>query len=229
MADKDYAIKVDEIGVFQIKPTFEGVAVASNKITVDEAASDLKGLIQINSFVPGPEGLVNVPIKGLLEGTGEATVVFKYVDADSSKADIEGWGKSTKTIALTVSAADPVARLIDVSTPLTMDLWATQPLTFKVVKGEEGSENDITPSVTSVTVTPASIADKFEFTADVENGAYTFKSIQSSETEVVTATAKLIVAGTDGGVAYSLEADVVLNTNINDGSIPTNRFDVQFQ
>ncbi|QYN79915.1 hypothetical protein PQD71_gp022 [Kosakonia phage Kc263] len=229
MADKDIVLSVNDISSIQIKPTFEGVAVALAKISVDNDASDLKGLIQINSFVPGPEGIVNVPIKGLAEGTGEATVVFKYADADPSKADVEGWGKSTKTLSLTINAAAALARLIDVSTPLTMDLWASQPLTFKVVKGEGEDENDITPSVDSVTVTPASIDGKFEFTADVEGGAYSFKSIQSSTTEVVTATAKLIVAGTHDGVVYSLEADVVLNTNINDGSIPTNRFNVEVQ
>lgn len=39
----------------------------------------------------------------------------------------------------------------------------------------------------------------------------------------------ITVAGTEGGVAYSLKADVVLNTNINDGSVPTNRFNVEVQ
>lgn len=228
MADKSASVVVGEMTSLQIKPTFEGVAVPVGKISFDPDASDLKGLVNVNAFVAGSEGIVNVPLVGVAEGVQDITVVFKYADAGAN-ANVEGYGKSTKTIAMTVTAAAALARLIDVSTPLTMDLWATQPLTFKVVKGEGEAENDITPSVTSVTVDPTSIADKFEFTGDVESGAYSFKSISSSTTEVVTATAKLTVEGTDAGVPYTLTADVVLNTNINDGSIPTNRFDVQFQ
>lgn len=228
MADKIAEVIVGEMTSVQIKPTFEGVAVPVGKISFDPDASDLKGLVNINAFVAGPEGIVNVPIVGVAAGVQDITVVFKYADAGAN-AGTEGWGKSTKTIAMTVTAAAALARLIDVSTPLTMNLWATQALTFKVVKGEEGSENDITPTITGVSVDPESIADKFEFTGDVESGEYSFKSIASSTTEVVTATAKLTVVGTDNGVDYTLTADVVLNTNINDGSIPTNRFDVQFQ
>ena len=104
-----------------------------------------------------------------------------------------------------------------------MDLWASQPMTFKVMKGGV----DISSSVTSVTVDAASIANKFEF-SDVDS-VYSFKSISSSTTEVVTATAVVTIAGTEGGTAYSLETNVVLNTNINDGTIPTNRFNVEIQ
>lgn len=103
-----------------------------------------------------------------------------------------------------------------------MDLWESKPLTFKVTV--DGL--DVADLVESVTVTPASIADKFEFTS--AEGVYTFKSIQSATDAVVTATAKVTVAGTHNEVPFSLETDVVLNTNINDGAIPTNRFDVEF-
>lgn len=229
MADKDLSLKVGDVGSLAIKPTFEGGAVAVGKISLDEAASDLKGLVTIGAFTAGAAGVVNIPVTAIAAGVQDAILVFKYADAGVDHADTENWGKSTRTVAFTISAADALARLIDVTTPLTMDLWATQPLTFKVVKGEGAGENDISPTITSVTVDPTSIADKFEFTADVGTSAYTFKSIASSTTEVVTATAKLTVVGEDAGVPYSLEADIVLNTNINDGEIPTNRFDVQFQ
>lgn len=223
MADKSLSLTVGEITSIQIKPTFEGVAVPSNKITFDAAASDLKGLVTVNAFVPGSEGIVNVPLYGDAPGVQDVTVVFKYADAGAN-ANVEGWGKSTKTLALTVLAAIEAA-LENVSTPLTMDLWESKALTFDVTKGG----TDIRATVTSVTVDPASIADKFEFTGTLEDNDFAFKSIQSSSTEVTTATAKLRVVGTADNVGYDLTADVVLNTNINDGSIPTNRFDVEIQ
>lgn len=226
MADKDLALVNGASGTLSIKPTFEGVAVALNKISIDSEASDLKGLVTIGALVAGAAGVIDIPVTAVAAGVQEATVVFKFADA-GEHADVENWGKSTKTIGLTITEA-VLARLIDVTTPLTMDLWASQPLTFKVVKGVDEAESDISPSITSVTVEPTSIADKFEFTADVGQGSYSFKSIQSATDAVVTATAKLTVAGTHEGTPYSLEADVVLNTNINDGAIPTNRFDVQF-
>lgn len=228
MADKIATAVVGEVTSLQIKPTFEGVAVPVGKISFDPDSSDLKGLVNVNAFVAGSEGIVNVPLVGVAPGVQDITVVFKYADAGVGEG-IEGYGKSTKTIAMTVTAAEALARLIDVTTPLTMDLWATKPLTFKVVKGEGEAENDISQTITGVSVEPSSIADKFEFSGTVGEGNFAFKSISSSTTEVVTATAKLTVVGEDAGVPYSLTADVVLNTNINDGSIPTNRFDVQFQ
>ncbi|AEV89641.1 hypothetical protein OBP_204 [Pseudomonas phage OBP] len=227
MADKDFTLEVGAVASLQIKPTFEGKTFALNKISVDSDASDLKGLVTIGALVDGGAGVVDVPLTGVLEGTQEATVVFKYADAGVN-SDVEGYGKSTKTIALTITAAAPLARLIDVTTPLTMDLWESKPLTFKVVKGEGEAENDISNTITGVSVDPDAIMDKFEFSGVVGEGNFAFKSIASSTTEVVTATAKLLVVGNHDGVDYTLRADVVLNTNINDGSIPTNRFDVQF-
>lgn len=225
MADKALSIVNGQVGNLVVKPTFEGKDVVG-KVSIDTENSDLQGLVTLGDLVPNAEtGLLTVPLTAVAVGVQTATIVFKYDDVDSEHATTPNWGISTKTIDLTITAAEALARLLDVSTPLTMDLWATQPLTFKVVKGED--TDDISSSVTSVTVDAASIADKFEFTADA--GVYTFKSILSSETEVVTATAKVTIAGTDNGVAYSLEADVVLNTNINDGSIPTNRFNVEVQ
>ena len=106
-----------------------------------------------------------------------------------------------------------------------MDLWQSKPFSFQVFKGE----NDILPSVTSVTVDQTTIDGKFEFSGTLEQGDWAFKSILSSSTEQVTANAKVTIAGTDNGTAFSLDAFVALTTNINDGSIPTNRFDVQFQ
>lgn len=223
MADKSLSLTVGEINSIQIKPTFEGVAVPSDKITFDAAASDLKGLISVNAFVPGSEGIVNVPLYGEAPGVEDVTVVFKYADA-GDKANVEGWGKSTKTLSLTVLAAIE-AVLENLSSPLTMNLWESKALTFDVMKGG----TDVTSTVTSVTVDPTSIADKFEFTGTLEDNNFAFKSIQSSSTEVVTATAKLTVVGTADNVGYNLTADVVLNTSINDGSIPTERFNVEIQ
>lgn len=224
MADKTLSIVNGQVANLVIKPTFEGQEVVTEvTIGTTENGTDLKGLVTIGALVPDAEtGLLTVPLTAIAVGIQEATIVFNYT-GPGTNAGVENWGKSTKTVALTVTAAAALAELENVSTPLTMDLWGTQPLTFQVMK--DGS--NIAPSITSVTVDPASIADKFEFTE--AEGVYTFKSIQSSETEVVTATAKLTVAGTDDGVAYSLEADVVLNTNINDGNIPTNRFNVEVQ
>lgn len=222
MSDKSYTLDNGQVSAMVIKPTFEGVGVPS-KVTIDEAASDLKGLITLGAGTPDAgEGTVSFVMTAVAVGVQDATVVFKYADAGSEHADTENWGKSTKTVSLTINVVE-AATLSDVSTPLTMNLWATQNLTFKVMKGAE----DITSSVTGVTVTPESIAGKFEFTS--EGTTYTFKSIQSATDAVVTATAVVTVAGTHGGTPFSLETNVVLNTNINDGSIPTNRFDVQFQ
>ena len=222
MADKNLSIVNGEVGNLVVKPTFEGADVVSN-VSIDTDASDLKGLVTIGALSPDTDtGLLTVPLTAVAVGVQEAVIVFKYDNAPTEFANTENYGISTKTIALTITEAI-VAQLADVSTPLTMDLWATQNLTFKVEKGGE----DITSSVTSVTVDPASIADKFEF--EVDGTTYTFKSIQSSESEVVTATAKVTVEGTEGGEAYTLEADVVLNTNVNDGSIPTNRFNVEME
>lgn len=219
MADKDLTLVNGQTSEIVIKPTFEGKPVV-DKVAIDPDASDLKGLITLGDFVLHADtGLINIPVTAVAVGTQTATLVFRYTDA-GSHSDEENWGKSTRTLGLTITEA-VIAALTDVSTPLTMDLWATKALTFKVMKGEE----DITSSVTSVTVDPASIADKFEFTSS--NGTHTFKSIQSSPTEVVTATAKVTIVGTHEGDEYTLPADVVLNTNINDGSIPTNRFDVE--
>ena len=223
MADKVGSVVVGEMTSFQIKPTFEGVAVPVGKISFDPDASDLKGLVSVNAFVAGSEGIVNVPMVGVAPGVQDITVVFKYADA-GDKANVEGWGKSTKTIAFTVTAAD-AARLESVTSALTMDLWQSKPFSFQVFKGQ----NDILPSVTSVTVDQTTIDGKFEFSGTLEQGDWAFKSILSSTTEQITANAKVTIAGTDNGVAFSLDAFVALTTNINDGSIPTNRFDVQFQ
>ncbi|QBZ70712.1 hypothetical protein pETSU_131 [Edwardsiella phage pEt-SU] len=222
MADKSASVVVGQMTSLQIKPTFEGAAVPVGKISFDPDSSDLKGLVSVNAFVAGAEGIVNVPFVGVAPGTQDITVVFKYADAGGN-ANVENWGKSTKTISFVVTAAD-VARLENASSALTMNLWESKAFSFQVFKGE----NDILPSVTSVTVEPTAIADKFEFTSDLENTAWTFKSIQSSTTETITADAVVTIAGEDAGVPFSLQATVALTTNINDGSIPTNRFDVQF-
>lgn len=222
MSDKSYTLDNGQVSAMVIKPTFEGVGVPG-KVTIDEAASDLKGLITLGAGTPDTgAGTVSFVMTAVAVGVQDATVVFKYADAGVEHADTENWGKSTKTVSLTINVVEAAA-LSEVSTPLTMNLWATQNLTFKVMKGAE----DITSSVTGVTVTPESIAGKFEFSS--EGGTYTFKSIQSATDAVVTATAVVTVAGTHGGTPFSLETNVVLNTNINDGEIPTNRFDVQFQ
>ncbi|QZA70670.1 hypothetical protein AH04_195 [Erwinia phage AH04] len=223
MADKELSIVNGQVGNVVVKPLFENVNVVGD-VVIDTDASDFKGLVTLGDLVAdSATGLLTVPLTAIAVGVQEATIVFQYTKAGAGHEDTPNWGTSTRTINLTITAAEVAASLADVSTPLTMDLWATQPLTFKVMKGDE----DISSSVTSVTVDAASIADKFEFS--IVDGVDTFKSIQSSESEVVTATAKVTIAGTDNGEAYSLEADVVLNTNINDGSIPTNRFDVQME
>lgn len=175
-------------------------------------ASDTDGYLEFE-----PDGTFTVMKADPDEVVKSVTLTFDYTE------DGLVWSY-TGTADITIRGTTVVEPTLEnVSTPLTMDLWGTQPLTFQVMK--DGS--NIAPSITSVTVDPASIADKFEFSE--AEGVYSFKSIQSSTTEVVTATAKLTVAGTDGGVAYSLEADVVLNTNINDGTIPTNRFNVEVE
>lgn len=128
----------------------------------------------------------------------------------------------TVTIAGTVEPAQ--LTLTDVSTPLTMNLWDKQTLSYKVLDGQ----TDVTSEVTSVeVVNAADIAAKFEVTQD--GVVTTFQSVSSSTTEQVTATANILVKGTHNGEAFSLPADINLVTNINDGSIPTNRFDVEME
>lgn len=131
-----------------------------------------------------------------------------------------------KSVEVTIEGTSdtPQLTLSDVSTPLTMDLWAKQTLSYKVLDGE----TDVTSEVTSVEVVNAdAIKDKFEVTQD--GVVTTFQSVSSSTTDQVTATANILVKGTHNGEAFSLPADINLVTNVNDGSIPTNRFDVQME
>lgn len=223
MANKALSIVNGQVGDLVVKALFENKSVVS-KVSIDTSKSDLKGLVTIGTLVPDTTaGTLTVPLTAVAEGVQTATIVFKYDDVDSAHASTENYGISTKLIDLTITAAEALAALSDVSTPLTMNLWESKNLTFKVMKGS----TDITSSVTGVTVDADSIADKFEFSSS--NGTYSFKSIKSDSANQVTATAKITVAGTDNGVAYSLPADINLVTNVNDGSIPTNRFDVQTQ
>lgn len=168
-----------------------------------------------------------------IDSTGKITIVkadtaevdrtihytFDYTEDDLT------WTYSAD-VALTIAATEVPDQfsLTDVSTPLTMDLWAKQTLSYKVMDGE----TDVTSSVTSVTVSNAdAIKDKFEVTQD--GVTTTFQSVSSSSTEQVTATANVVIAGTYNGQEFSLPADINLVTNVNDGSIPTNRFDVQME
>lgn len=132
----------------------------------------------------------------------------------------------TKDVDVTIQGTVEEVQLMlsDVSTPLTMNLWEKKVLTYKVLDGQ----TDVTSEVTSVeVVNAADIASKFEFTQD--GVVTTFQSVSSSTTDQVTATANILVKGTHNGEAFSLPADINLVTNINDGSIPTNRFDVQME
>lgn len=166
-----------------------------------------------------------------VDATGKVTVI----KADTAEADRtihytfdyteDGltW-TYTADVAVTIAATEVPDQfsLTDVSTPLTMDLWAKQTLSYKVMDGE----TDVTSDVTSVEVVNAdAIKDKFEVTQD--GVTTTFQSVSSSSTEQVTATANILVKGTHNGQTFSLPADINLVTNVNDGSIPTNRFDVQ--
>lgn len=223
MANKELSIANGQKGNLVVKALFENKSVVS-KVSVDTTKSDLKGLVSIGDLISDTEaGTLTVPLTAIAEGVQTATIVFKYDDVDQAHVGVENYGISTKLIDLTITAASVAATLTDVSTPLTMNLWDSKPLTFKVMKGS----TDITSSVTDVTVDGSSIADKFEFNSN--NGTHSFKSIKSDSAAPVTATAKITINGVSDSAGYSLSADVNLVTNTNDGSIPTNRFDVQPQ
>lgn len=221
MADKDIAIINGEVGNITIKPLFENKN-AVDKVTIDEAASDLKGLVAIGILVPDiAGGTITIPLTATAVGVAEAVFVFKYADAGPN-ANVENWGKSTKTVAITVTAAVQPTFVDPLPASLSMNLWGTQSFPIEV----ELSGENITDSITDISVNEEAIAGKFEFV--IENGSHAFKSISSSTTEAITAVAEITVSITHAGKDYTLTGNINLSTNINDGSIPTDRFDVQF-
>jgi len=114
--------------------------------------------------------------------------------------------------------------LKDVVSPLTMNLWETRALGFKVMLNDT---TDITSSVTAVEATnAATIGDKFEF-VKLSDTTWGYKSVKSSASAQTTATGTFNVKVTYNGKDYVLPASVNLVTNINNGSIPTNRFNVE--
>lgn len=181
---------------------------------------------KINNITATHDGNVEVDqygnIRALTFDADNATQVvafsFDYTDAEG-----EVWNYS-KDVNVTILAPSVAYILDDVETPLTMNLWESKNMVY-VVKADG---TDITNTVTSAIVTNADdIKDKFEVTID--GGTITFKSVSSSTTETVKATASVLIGGTYNGTEYTVDGGVQLITNINNGEIPTNRFDVQME
>lgn len=129
-------------------------------------------------------------------------------------------------VTITLNAVKPVIDLDPMGTTneLTMNLWENKDFGFKVVSGDE----DISSTVTEVTVPNSDIAGKFELIHDEQSGVYSFKAISSSnESEIVVYTI-VTIKGVSDGQSYSLEQALQLTTRINDGSIPVNRFNIDF-
>lgn len=201
--------------------TKKGDAAIFPTIVVKDGDTDVS--TDVTNIVPVPNDFFTFDDTGAFTVVkDEATEVTETItyNFDYTK-DGFTWSYSVD-VAVTIAAATVAMTLSDVSTPLTMDLWAKQTLSYKVMQGE----TDVTADVTAVTVTNADdIKDKFEVTQD--GIATTFQSVSSSSTETVTATANVTITVTIDGTATDLTTTVDLVTNINDGSISTNRFNVE--
>lgn len=125
-----------------------------------------------------------------------------------------------------LNAVKPVIDLDPMGTTneLTMNLWENKDFGFKVVKGDE----DITSTVTEVTVPNSDIAGKFELIHDEQSNVYSFKAISSSSDNDIVVYTVVTIKGVVDGQSYSLEQALQLTTRINDGSIPVNRFNIDF-
>lgn len=132
--------------------------------------------------------------------------------------------KSCSVVAPYTQKPSVAVELKDVVSPLTMNLWETKALSFKVMLN---GTTDITSSVTAIEATnAATIGDKFEF-VKLSDTSWGYKSIKSSASAQTTATGTFNVKVTYNGKDYVLAGSVNLVTNINNGSIPANRFNVE--
>jgi len=135
---------------------------------------------------------------------------------------------TAKTVYMSVPVtqkAPPAVQptLTDVQSPLTMNLWDSRALSFKVML----SGIDITSSITDLLPTNQNdINDKFEF-VKLADKSWGYQSVKSDTASQVKATAQFNVKVTYQGKDYVIGGSVDLVTNVNNGSIPTNRFNVE--
>lgn len=163
----------------------------------------------------------NYSLRVISDGTeGEITIEANYTPVVN---DVN-W--SPIPVTITLNAVKPVIDLDPMGTTneLTMNLWENKDFGFKVVSGDE----DISSTVTEVTIPNSDIAGKFELIHDEQSGVYSFKAISSSSENDIVVYTVVTIKGVADGQSYSLEQALQLTTRINDGSIPVNRFNIDF-
>lgn len=209
---------VDDTGNIHITGTYGADPIATH-VTLDTANSDTKGLYTFGQLVNNADGSIDIPVTAKTVGSQNVTVRLKSVHTSGTT---EGVDYVTVTIPAVVKTHS--FSLDNVVSPLTMNLWETKPLQFKVT--EDGQ--DVTASVTDLVPTNQNdISDKFEF-VKISNTSWGYKAIKASDTAQTTAQATFDVKVTINGKETVLHGTVQLVTNINDGSIPSNRFDIAF-
>lgn len=118
----------------------------------------------------------------------------------------------------------PSVNYIIETTPLTLKLWETKPLVFTITNNGV----DISGPISNITMTDSpEVSSKYEL-VKLSGSSWGIKAISSSTTTQLTANAQLNFTFMDGGTEHVMSQTVSLTTEINNGEIPTNRFNVEF-
>lgn len=192
---------------------YNGEALALNTEGVVIALGDNDAI----KIVDGSIGSSSIKVSVIKDVTADETVEVKITATyDTMTAE--------DTLTVNLKAAPEVKpTLADLQSPMTMNLWESKPLSFKVML----NDTDITSSITDIVPTnQTDINDKFEF-VKLSDTSWGYQSVKSDTESQVTATGTFDVKVTYQTKDYLISGSVDLVTNVNDGSIPTNRFNVE--
>lgn len=185
------------------------IPLNSDGVTISLSASDAVQLVD------GSVGSSSLKLKIIKDASADET---STVTITAKLGNLT----ATDDVTATVKANVVSPTLQDMQTPLTMNLWESKALSFKVML----SGTDITSSITDIVATN-DVSDKFEF-VKLSNTSWGYKSVKSDPSAQTTAQGQFNVKVTYQSKDYVIAGNVDLITNANDGSIPTNRFDVTF-
>lgn len=204
------------------KNTVITVTVKQSRNGVDTLVKDL----QVSNLVVDPANVVELVDGPTVTGDGVFTYTVTGKDSPNKFTTTGTLKRGTKTIGnLSIEKSMVLTNptLSDLVSPMKMNLWDAMALSFKVML--DGT--DITSSITDIVSTnPDDISGKFEF-VKLSDTSWGYKSTKSDTAAEVTATGKFNVKVTYQNVMYTVSGSVDLVTNVNDGSIPVNRFDVE--
>lgn len=159
------------------------------------------------------------------------TVTFQLMRDNTTTADIDyavgvsfsangKTGSYAQQCTVTPKSADYVVE----TTPLSLKLWETKPLVFTITNNGV----DISGPISNITMTDSpEVSSKYEL-VKLSGSSWGIKAISSSTTTQLTANAQLNFTFMDGGTEHVMSQTVSLTTEINNGEIPTNRFNVEF-